>query len=77
MRIFHSDTNQVFEDIELFLTKEEMLGLVGWLEGLAENPKGHHIHFMSDNKEITVAICTEDNLNEFDERSKEVILYDK
>jgi len=59
------------------MTKEEMLELSGYLEGLATNPIGHHFHFDTDGKEITGAIYTDSNIDEFDERSRELILTGK
>ncbi len=74
MRIFERNTNQVFEEIEIFLTLEEANELCGRLDGLISNLKAHHIHLDSDNKELMVAIYTKENLDEFDERSRELIL---
>lgn len=74
MRIFERTTNQVFEEIELFLTIDEANELCGRLEGLVSNIKAHHIHMDTDNKELIVAIYTKENLDEFDERSRELIL---
>jgi hypothetical protein len=37
MIIFNRGTNQVFEDIELFLTPEEALELSGKLDGVIQN----------------------------------------
>ena len=82
MRIFHRDSNQIFDDIELFLTLDEVKELAGRLWGLGDDPKGHHFHLVETEgdkiiKEITVAIVTDNNLEEFDERSREVLLNDK
>ena len=74
MRIFERNTNQVFEEIEIFLTLEEANELCGRLDGLISNLKAHHIHLDSDNKELMVASYTKENLDEFDERSRELIL---
>ncbi|HRJ05135.1 MAG TPA: hypothetical protein PK605_12110, partial [Ignavibacteria bacterium] len=69
-------------DIELFLTLDEVKELAGRLWGLGDDPKGHHFHLVETEedkiiKEITVAIVTDNNLEEFDERSREVLLNDK
>lgn len=82
MRIFHRESNQVFEEIELFLTADELSQLSSYANQLIERPSIHHIHLsenieMSNAKEITVTIVTDDNLDEFDERSREVILNNK
>ncbi|HWA05188.1 MAG TPA: hypothetical protein VG961_01480 [Ignavibacteria bacterium] len=68
----------MFEEIELFLTADELSQLSSYANELIERPSIHHVH-LSENmdsgnsKEITVAIVTDDNLDEFDERSREVI----
>ncbi|HRE11280.1 MAG TPA: hypothetical protein PLN22_10725 [Ignavibacteria bacterium] len=59
-----------------------MKELAGRLWGLGDDPKGHHFHLVETEedkiiKEITVAIVTDNNLEEFDERSREVLLNDK
>ena len=79
MKIFHRETNQLFDDIEIFLSVDELHQLKSYVCQLIENPSIHHIHLLedidkSDSKEITIAIVTNDNINEFDERSREVIL---
>ncbi|MEO8513249.1 MAG: hypothetical protein ABI543_06805 [Ignavibacteria bacterium] len=82
MRIFHRDSNLVFNDIELFLTVDELNQLSSYANQLLEKPSIHHIHLLenvesSNSKEITIAIVTNGNLHKFDERSREVILYNK
>ena len=83
MRILHRETNQVFNDIEIFLTVEEAQWLSAKLDWLWEHPEDHHSHLETDlvgnkyQKELTVAVYTEDNLKQFDERSRKLILEDK
>ncbi|MEO8513691.1 MAG: hypothetical protein ABI543_09040 [Ignavibacteria bacterium] len=74
MRILERGTNQVFSDIELFLTMDEALELSGRLEGLISNPKAHHFHLETEGRELIISMYSEKNINEFDERSKELIL---
>ena len=83
MRILHRDTNQVFDDMEIFLTMEEANELIAHLSGLIEQPEYGHVHVFGDEKdgvlykELTIAIYTEDNLDEFDDQSQKLILEDK
>ena len=83
MRIFHRDSSKTFDSMEIFLTIEEADELRARIEGLVNNPKAHHIHLDTDEKdgvmqkELTVAVYTNDNLQEFDERSREIIINDK
>lgn len=77
MRILERNSNQVFEEIEIFLTLDEANELRGRLDGLISDLKIHHIHLDSDDKELTVAIYTNENLDEFDERSRELITNNK
>ncbi|MFC2093369.1 hypothetical protein ACFLSV_05660 [Bacteroidota bacterium] len=83
MRILQRDTNQVFDNIEIFLTLEEADNLRAHVEGLIDQPEYGHIHVLGDEingvvmKELTVAVYTKDNLNEFDDKSKKLILEDK
>jgi len=83
MRIYNYDIDKSFKEIFIYLTPNEIEELISKLNWLLENPKDHHEHLieLGENdeisREITVAIYTNDNINEFDERSKKLILEGK
>ena len=60
----------------IYLSPDEIKERISRLEHLVENPKHHHFHFSELNskldieREITISIYTNNNINEFDERSK-------
>ena len=62
---------------------EEAKELDAHLCGLIRKPIDGHVHVFGDEKdgviykELTITICTEDNLSEFDEQSQKLILEDK
>jgi hypothetical protein len=65
--------------VTLYLTPDEARQLAAYLEQLADDPVGlHHSHLeeVEGNKvtrEITVAVYVDENLNQFDERSRRLI----
>lgn len=79
MRILNRETNQVFDSIEIFLTREEGEELLARMSGLLSNSKTHHIHLDTDEidgryeRELIVSIYTNNNIEEFDDRSKLLI----
>ncbi len=79
MRILNEDDDKAVEYVTLYVTPEEARELGGYLESLAEDPSQHHLHLdeVVGNyipRRITVAVCTPDNLYEFDSRSRRLIL---
>lgn len=82
MRILQRETDKVFDTIEIFLTIDEARKLKGILEHMVENPNSGHSHLEADlkenvfQKELTIAIYSDENLSEFDERTKKLILND-
>lgn len=84
MRILHRETNQIFDEMEIFLTVEEADKLIGYLQWLVENhEQGDAFHLDTDlkgteyQKELTIAVYTETNQQHFDERTKKLIKYDE
>ncbi len=83
MRILNRSENQALDSIEIFLTKDEAEELRARVSGLLDNPSGHHIHLDTDEKngrferELIIAIYEKDNLGEFDERSRKLIVEGK
>ena len=75
MRILDYSTDKAIDDICLYLTVTEASELIGWLSELIRDPGKQHAH-LSDNagqRELSVAVYTEENLQSFDERSVRLI----
>lgn len=80
MRILDQGSNKAIKNVILYLTIEEASELKDDLESLISTYKSNehtHINDLQYTHEITIAIYDENNLDGFDERSKEVILLDK
>lgn len=82
MRIYDTDSDKKVNNIILYLTPDEAQEMKDSLELLINDGDKHqheHIPDREDNfkREITVCIYREDNLSEFDERSKKLILHDE
>ena len=73
-------SNKSIQDILLLLTKEEAIELLDGLDKLinSEKKRNHvHINDFDFDKEITIAIYNDNNIEEFDERVQRLLLYDK
>ena len=79
MRILNDESDKKSDNISIFLTKAEALQLRAYLNQLLDNPKIHHIHLSSEDyqKEITVCIYDENNLEGFHPRAIKLIKEDK
>jgi hypothetical protein len=79
LRILDDASDKKLDSVTIFLTKEEVAQLRGYLNQLLDNPKLQHSHLsISDyKKEIIVCVYKEDNLSSFDERSRNLIINDK
>ena len=82
MRIFSYEINKSFDEIFIYLAPDEIKELISYLEHLIQHPQNHHIHLSEINlnevkREITFSIYTNDNINEFDERSRKLLLEGK
>lgn len=53
--------------------------MIGYLEQLVENQEDHHFHLNDDEyqREITLTVYQAEHLDEYDERSKKLILTGK
>lgn len=78
MRILEPAHSKKLNGVGLYLTRGEAIQLQGYLEQLIANPSMHHVHLSSDDyqKEVTISIYDETNLEGFDERSKKLIRED-
>jgi hypothetical protein len=78
MRILNTDEDKVLSSVCIYLTPSELREMKGYIDDLVNEETSHHIHLNDDSyeHEITLAIYTNDNLDQFDERSKKLILKD-
>ena len=78
MRILDQDNDRSINAVTLYLTKSEAAELRDSLEQILADPVGRHEHTSSYDyaKEVTVCIYDPDQLAQFDERSKRLILKD-
>lgn len=76
MRIHDSQNDTVTKNLILFLTEKEAQQLIGALENVLEDDSaGNHWH-INDKEythEITVTIVRPGKLNEYDNRSQEIL----
>lgn len=82
MRIYDSDSDKQVNNIILYLTTDEAQEMRDSLELLINDSEKHHHEHIPDRKdsfkrEITIFIYKKENLSNFDERSKRLILYDE
>jgi hypothetical protein len=79
MHIHDVDNDTVTSNAVLYLKASEAQELVDDLKALLKKPQGNHAHINSDDykKEITICIYDIDNLDDFDDVSREIILSEK
>jgi len=79
LRILDNESDNKLDNVSLYLTKEEVLQLRKYVNKLLENPQLQHVHFSSKDyqKEITICLYDENELSNFDKRSKILIREDK
>lgn len=78
MRILNDESDKKLDNISIFLTKEEIVQLRGYLNQLLDNPKLQHCHLSSADyqKEITICLYDEKNLENLNQRSIKLIKED-
>ena len=79
MRILDEESDKKLDNVSIFLNKEEAVQLRCYLNQLLDNPKLQHSHLSSSDyqKEITICLYDEKNLENFNERSIKLIREDK
>lgn len=79
MRILDENSDKSLENVILYLTQSEASELRDALDDLLKNPLNNHVHISNENyqKEITVCLYDVNNLDDFNKRSKKLILDDK
>lgn len=78
MRIYHSNTNQLFDSIEIYLTLSEAKEMQAQLDWLIENPNELDVIIneqseRTPNREISLIIYTSENLKLFNQQSRDII----
>jgi hypothetical protein len=75
MKIYDEQSKRVLSNVTIFLTPEEARELADSADDLAANPQHHHRHINDKTfqQEVTLAVYTRENFNEFDEESRKLI----
>jgi hypothetical protein len=78
MRILDEDGDKSLNAVTLYLTKSEASELKNSLEQILSDPVNRHEHISSSDykKEVTISIYDTDHLDQFDQRSRKIILED-
>ena len=78
MRILDEDNDKAINAVILYLTKSEASELKDSLKQILAEPIGRHEHISSSDytKEVTVCIYDTDHFEQFDARSRKLILED-
>ena len=76
MRMLNLDGSAPLSNITVYLTPAEATQMIGYLEQLVENQEDHHFHLNDDEyqREITLTVYQPGYLDEYDQRSKKLIL---
>ena len=76
MRILNLSDSVPLNSICVYLTPAETTQMIGYLEQLLAEPEQHHAHLNDDEyqREITLTVYQPEYLDEYDERSKKLIL---
>ena len=79
MRILNLKEKKTLDLLSIFLTKNEAIQLIEYLEDLIQNPSHQHSHLSSDDykKEITVWLYDNENFDKLPPNVKELIHDDK
>ena len=79
MRILDDKEDKKLNTVSIFLTKKEAMQFQNYLNQLLDNPKLQHMHFSSEDyqKEITICLYDEENLESFHSRAQKLIKEDE
>ncbi len=79
MRILDVGDGHPLREVCLYLTLSEAEEMIDGLQGLVARPQDQHAHVNDDTyeHEITLAVYTDGNLDQFDDRSKKLIADDQ
>ena len=75
MRIYDDKNDRVLKSVTIYLTPNEGHQLADFTRDLYEHPEHHHAHVssMDFSSEVTIAVYTRDNLEQFDAKSREML----
>ena len=79
MRILDNETGKALREIIVYFTRDEMSEVQEIAEAFVKGEEDHHYHMNDENfeREIIFAMYTDENLHEFDERSRKLIVEGK
>ena len=79
MHILDKKKDEKIDHLIIYLTKEEAKETVDSILDLLKSQEKHHVHVSSQDyqKEITYIIYDTQDINNYDERTKKLILEDK
>lgn len=79
MRILDNESYEKLDNVTLYFTREEAMQLKSYLNQLLDAPDSQHRHLSSSDyqKEVTICIYEEDQLDGFSPRSIKLIKEDK
>ena len=75
MKIYDQESKRVLTNVTIYLTPAEARELAGAAEDLADNPQHYHQHVTGKTfqQEVTLAVYTRENLDQFDEEARRLI----
>lgn len=79
MRILDETSDRAIKRVTIFLTVDEAKSLANQLGKLLAKPSTHHIHIEDEafETEVTLAVYTRSSIDQFDERSRQLIERDE
>jgi hypothetical protein len=78
MRIYDVKHKRVLREVTLYLTPDEAGRLAAAAADLAKSSRNHHQHVNDDDlaSEVTIAVYTAENLDQFDSESRRILTGD-
>jgi hypothetical protein len=78
MRIYDVKHKRVLREVTLYLTPDEAGRLAAAAADLAQSSRNHHQHVNDDDlaSEVTIAVYTAENLDQFDSESRRILTGD-
>jgi hypothetical protein len=75
MRILDNETGSALDAVTIYFTRQEAEEAIQSLARLMATSAEHHVHLNDAEyqREVTISIYSQDNLHEFDERSRRLI----
>ena len=79
MRILNEDNDKKIDMVTLYFTQDEAEEMRDSINIIIKNPIDNHVHISSSDctKEVTICVYDVNNLGDFNERSKKLILEDE